>query len=53
MRERLGVLGALLAFLWQQKAWWLVPAVMAPVLVAGLAALGAASPLAPFVYPLF
>ena len=53
MRERLGVLGALLAFLWRQKAWWLFPAVLALLLVIGLAAIGAATPLAPFIYPLF
>jgi hypothetical protein len=53
VRERLGVMGALLAFLWRQKAWWLVPVVVALLLVGGLAALGAATPLAPFIYPLF
>ena len=53
MRDRVGVMGALFGFLWEQKAWWLFPAVLALVLVAGLAVLGAASPLAPFIYPLF
>jgi hypothetical protein len=53
MRERVGVLGALAAFLWQQKNWWLMPVAVALVLVAALAALGAATPLAPFIYPLF
>ena len=53
MKERLGVLGALFGFLWRQKTWWLVPIVVGLMLVGGLAALGAASPLAPFIYPLF
>jgi membrane glycosyltransferase len=53
MKARMGVLGALMAFLCQQKNWWLAPAVVALILVALLAALGAASPLAPFIYPLF
>ena len=53
MRERLGVLASLLAFLWRERTWWLLPAAIALILVAGLATLGAASPLSPFIYPLF
>jgi phosphatidylglycerophosphate synthase len=53
VRDRLGVVGALLAFMWQQKQWWLIPATLCLLLVAVLAVLGASSPLAPFIYPLF
>jgi hypothetical protein len=53
MRDRLGVLAALLALLWRDRMWWLVPAVLALLVVAMLATLGAATPLAPFIYPLF
>ena len=28
MRNRLGIAGELLSFLWQQKMWWLIPMVI-------------------------
>jgi hypothetical protein len=53
VRERVGVVAALFGFLWRQKAWWLFPAMLALLMIIGLVALGAATPLAPFIYPLF
>ncbi len=43
----------LMQFLWKQKLWWLIPAVVV-FLVFGLLLISAQStPLAPFVYTLF
>jgi len=47
------VLGQLAALVWRERAWWMLPTLLALLAVAALAALSAASPLAPFVYPLF
>jgi hypothetical protein len=40
-------------YLIAHRRWWLVPIVLALVLVGVLVALAAASPLSPFIYPLF
>jgi hypothetical protein len=40
-------------YLLARKAWWILPIVLALILVFLLAALSAASPLAPFIYPMF
>ncbi len=47
------MLGQLAALVWRERAWWMLPTLLALLAVAALAALSAASPLAPFVYPLF
>ena len=47
------IVGELMGFLWKQKLWWLIPALVV-LLVFGLLLLFAQStPLAPFVYTLF
>ena len=55
MRElgaRFGIAGELMAFLWSQKLWWMIPLVMVLLVVAALVALASASAIAPFIYPL-
>ncbi len=47
------VLKEFLAFLRQEKKWWLVPLVVILVLLGLFLALSTSSPLAPFLYPLF
>ncbi len=47
------MLGQLAALVWRERAWWMLPTLLALLAVAALAAISAASPLAPFVYPLF
>jgi ABC-type dipeptide/oligopeptide/nickel transport system permease subunit len=49
----LAVLRELLGFVWQNKAWWMLPPVIALALVALLVALSHSSVLGPIVYPLF
>ena len=49
---RFGIAGELLAFLWSQKLYWMIPLVMMLLVVAALVAFASSSALAPFIYPL-
>jgi hypothetical protein len=42
-----------LAFIRQEKKWWMIPLVFILLLVGAFMAFSSASPLAPFLYPLF
>jgi hypothetical protein len=52
--KRQSLLRDFLAFLREEKLWWLLPLLLV-LLLLGLLALGAnsAGPLAPFIYPIF
>jgi hypothetical protein len=52
-KSRSSVVGELMAFLWKQKLWWLIPMVVVLLLFGVLLMLAQSSPLAPFVYTLF
>ena len=41
------------SFLWQRKAWWLLPVVAMIALVGGLILFGQSSAVSPFIYALF
>lgn len=49
----LGILGDLAHFLWMRRLWWLVPVVVALLLVGIVVVLATSSPLSPFIYTLF
>lgn len=51
--DRLGILGELLAFLWQRKMWWMIPMVVVLILVVALLVFAQGSAVAPFIYTLF
>lgn len=53
MRDRIAVLGELFQLIWAHRSWWLLPAVIGLAIVAVLTITSAASPLTPFLYPLF
>jgi hypothetical protein len=53
MRTNVGVVGEVLAFLWQRKLWWLIPMVTALLLFGLLLILASTSGIAPFIYTLF
>ena len=53
MQNRFGIFGELLAFLWAQKLWWMIPMILILVLFAFLLIFASQSGLAPFVYTLF
>ena len=50
---RLGILGELLRFLWEQKLWWLIPMIVMLGLLAMLLVFAQGSAVAPFIYTLF
>jgi uncharacterized membrane protein len=52
LSDNAGALGDLVLLVWQRKLWWLVPLLIALVLLAGLLILEA-TPVGPLVYPFF
>jgi hypothetical protein len=51
--NRLGIMGELLVFLWQQKLWWMIPMVVVLLLLGILMIFAQSSAIAPFIYTLF
>jgi len=51
--RRLGVVGQLIAFLWRERLWWMIPILIALILAALIVVLGSNPAVAPFVYVLF
>jgi hypothetical protein len=52
LTDKLGIAGELIAFLWAQKLWWMIPLVVMLLLLAALVAFASATSLGPFIYPL-
>ena len=50
--DRLSVSGDLIDLVWRHKLWWMVPLLLAMVVLAALVALEA-TPIGPLLYPLF
>jgi hypothetical protein len=53
MASRFGIMGELLAFLWERKLWWLIPMVTVLLLFGVLLIFAQSSAIAPFIYTLF
>jgi hypothetical protein len=53
MRERFGIAGELMSFLWQRRLWWLIPMVFVLLVFGGLMVTAQSSALGPFIYTLF
>ncbi len=51
--RRIGIAGELLAFLWSNKRWWLVPMIIVVLLFSVVIALAQSSAIAPFIYSFF
>jgi hypothetical protein len=47
------ILRELARYFWAHRKWWLLPVVLALLIIGTLAAITAASPLATFIYPMF
>jgi hypothetical protein len=52
LADKFGIAGELMAFLWSQRLWWMIPLVTMLLLIAALVAFASATALAPFIYPL-
>ena len=50
---RFAIVGELFSFFWAAKKWWLVPMLVALLMVGGLIVLAQSSAIAPFIYTLF
>lgn len=48
-----GIVGELVRFLWKQKLWWLIPALVVLLALGLLLIFAQSTPLAPFIYTLF
>ena len=53
LRQRFGIAGELLVFLWERKLWWLIPMVFVLLVFGGLMITAQSSALGPFIYTLF
>jgi hypothetical protein len=53
VKERFGIAGELMGFLWERKLWWLIPMVGVLLLFGGLMVTAQSSALGPFIYTLF
>jgi hypothetical protein len=52
--SRMGIIGELMRFLWMRKLWWLIPMIVALLVVGGLIVIAlVAGPASPFIYTLF
>ena len=51
--RRVGIMGELLSFLWEQKLWWLIPMVSVLLLLGVILIFAQSSAIAPFIYTLF
>jgi len=47
------IVSELLGFLWKQKLWWLIPALVVLLVLGLLLVFAQSTPLAPFIYTLF
>jgi hypothetical protein len=52
-RNRLGIMGDLIAFFWNNKWWWLTPMIVMLIGLGGLVVFAQSSAIAPFIYTLF
>lgn len=53
VKERFGIAGELMGFLWERRLWWLIPMVAVLLLFGGLMVTAQSSALGPFIYTLF
>ena len=53
VRQRFGIAGELMGFLWERKLWWLIPMVLVLLVFGGLLVTAQSSALGPFIYTLF
>ncbi len=53
LASRIGIMGELVLFFWQNKWWWLTPMILVLLLFGALVIFAQSSAIAPFIYTLF
>lgn len=53
IRNRCGIVGEFIGFLWDEKIWWMIPMVVVLLIFGLLIVFAQTSPIAPFIYTLF
>ena len=53
LKDKFGIAGELMGFLWRQKMWWAIPLVSVLVLFGVLIVVGSSTGVGPFIYTLF
>lgn len=53
LMSRLGIVGDLMSFFWNNKWWWLTPMILILLGLGGLVVFAQSSAIAPFIYTLF
>jgi uncharacterized membrane protein len=51
--NKFGIAGELLTFLWEAKLWWMIPMVLALLVLGIVIAFGTSTGVGPFIYTLF
>ena len=51
--SKLGIVGELFQFLWQNKRWWLIPVIVVLFLIGFILIFSQSTALGPFIYTLF
>ncbi|MDY6789407.1 MAG: DUF5989 family protein [Candidatus Nanohaloarchaea archaeon] len=52
LKERLGIIGEFLGFLWARKLYWMIPIFLMLIVIGALILFAQSSALSPFVYTL-
>jgi len=52
-RDKFGIAGELIAYMWRMKMWWAIPMVSVLLLLGILIVMGSTSGVGPFIYTLF
>ena len=53
LTARFGIVGRLLEYLWRERFWWMIPAIVIILLFGALILFSQSSAVAPFIYTLF
>ena len=53
IKDKLGIAGELLGFLWQRKLWWAIPMVAVMLFFGLIIVVGSSTGVGPFIYTLF
>jgi hypothetical protein len=53
MRDKVGIAGEMMVFLWRRKMWWMIPIVTALLFFGLIVVFGSSTGAGPFIYTIF